>query len=119
MADAAVGIALGVLMAIASGLAVLRHITRWNDRPATWKQVASAPSLYRLPLYWLGGPLAGSRMLSVVSWKSLLAWYLPALAVVFTGIVIVPLYRLVVHCGNQFGDDANRSQRRLTSGGDD
>ncbi len=105
--DAAMGICLGVLIAVLSGFSLLQALVDWNRSTTRWRRFASRLALVRFPLFWFGGPW--TTYLFGWPWQpAALVAYVATLTVVFTAVALYPLYRFIVRCARTMGEGPDR-----------
>ncbi len=109
MGDAVVGAALGILMAIISGVALL-FLFRAAERARGVKDTASVFSaLLSIPTFWFGGPwLTGSLLHSVDTGRAV-PFYTITLAVCFGAIAAGPLLKEIGDLSKRTGAARRRS----------
>ncbi|MEM1331721.1 MAG: hypothetical protein AAGG07_14325 [Planctomycetota bacterium] len=99
------GIALGIPIGLVTGLvALLLLMTAISNRGLDVKSVlAITAELLAIPTFWFGGPWVTSRVLEDVDWSAMLNGYLPAVAVVFCGFLVVPTWTLSMTLARKVG----------------
>ena len=105
-----VGIALGILIGVVSGLVVLLLFNTGIRAPKAIDILPVVLEFLALPTFWFGGPWLTTSLLEIVDLNDILSSYLLSLTFTFVLIIIIPLFRLVIMLGNdirgrEVGDD--------------
>jgi hypothetical protein len=114
-AAAIVGIPLGCLIGIVTGIVTLlvlkdafhraRGRLSWLERIFGRRQASGLKLSVRIltiPVFWGGGPWVTTAVMRHLDWLEITPSYLLSLVVVYAAIVIVPLVRLIIWVGNNF-----------------
>jgi ABC-type dipeptide/oligopeptide/nickel transport system permease subunit len=98
--DDAVGVALGLLIGVVSGFALLLALrVSASSEVALRTVLATIGQLLALPTFWFGGPWLTSSVMRTVDLAQAVPFYTISLALVFTAIAARPLLRFVIGTG--------------------
>jgi len=101
------GIALGLLIGVLSGTVAL--VLLKTLRTASLKDISSVVTLtsemLAIATFWFGGDWVSTSLLKLLTCELIIHPYLIALFISFTGIVIYPLFRMIVRLGEDLGRD--------------
>ena len=107
-----VGVPLGVLIALITGLItllvirqineVLKVIRATNQIPAKKIQIIMG-LLFSIPMCWVGGHWASVAMLESIDFSEMLPSYFTSLASAYMLIIIYPLVSLIIRVANDIG----------------
>ena len=97
------GLALGVLIAMMSGFALILLVsTAVRDRGLHVRTtLALTGELLAIPTFWFGGPWVTTVLLTTVDLAQILPSYMISLSVTFTIIAFFPLLWLILSLGRQ------------------
>lgn len=98
-----VGIALGILIGVISGLVVLFLFKTGMRALKPIDILLLVPEFLAIPTFWLGGPWLTTSLLEIVDLNDILPSYILSLTFTFVLIIIIPLFRLVIVLGNEVG----------------
>jgi hypothetical protein len=99
-----VGIALGLLIGLVSGAALVLLLAVARRGQADLKSTAAViAELFAIPTFWFGGPWVTTTAMQSISLAEILPSYMVSLSVIFTGIALVPMYGLVQSIGREIG----------------
>jgi hypothetical protein len=100
-----IGIPLGLLIGLVSGLVVLLLIrTAWRISRINLKSLGTLLGhLLAIPTFWLSGPWISGRFLEGQKLAEILPYYIVSLACTFSMIAAYPLLRIVVSLGREIG----------------
>lgn len=98
-----VGIPLGVLIGLISGVTFLKFLGTLRDAVGLQAVLPIAAELFALPVFWFGGQWIPTEMINAVELSQIISSYVGALAVTFTLMSIIPLSRYVIRMGNEIG----------------
>ena len=107
-----VGMLLGIVIGVLSGVVTLALLKTMAG--ASIKNVASlvpvTTQVLAIPTFMFGGPWATTRLLGeVLKLDELLLPYVTALTIVFVIIVILPMYKWILHLAIEMGESAGNS----------
>ena len=109
-----IGIPLGVLIGVVSGISLILLIVtsaKISERERPLRTIlALIGEILAIPTFWFGGPWITQRFLTSVDLEQIVSSYVLSLAITFVLIAIYPLTRLVIRFGNDIG-----SQQRSTN----
>jgi len=92
---AAIGIAVGVLIALITGTNFV-FMLRTLAKAASWKEgFQVAVQIAAIPTFWFGGPWVTTKIIAADIWTKMAPWYVGALAVGFGLIIGVPLVEFI------------------------
>jgi hypothetical protein len=110
MADAAIGIALGILIAVVSGLALLLLLyTATRARPGLKATLTEISELLSMPTFWFGGPWVAGSLLRSVDLPRAVPFYTITLAVCFCAIAVKPLFTLIIKVSDEIAVKPRRA----------
>lgn len=100
-----VGIPLGLLIGVLTGLVVLLLIrTAWRTSRISLKSLGALVGQFlSIPTFWLGGPWISGSFLKGENFTEILPYYAVSLACTFSLIAAYPLLRIVISLGRDIG----------------
>ena len=100
-----VGLALGFLIGIISGIVFLLLLKTALSAPDKGPSsiMTLTAELLAMPTFWFGGPWLTTKLLEPVEMQDLLNPYVGSLAVTFSIISLYPAARWIIQLGEDFG----------------
>lgn len=98
-----IGIPLGILIGVISGIALVLLVkTSWRELSAK-QSLTVVGEILAIPAFWFGGPWVTTPLLESVDREEMLPYYILALSCTWVPIGLWTLYRVMVRMGTEKG----------------
>lgn len=100
-----VGISLGVLIGIVTGVVMILLINAATQTKIKTKDIITLIGEFlSIPTFWFGGPWLTTSMLKIVNLNDILQSYMLSLVLTFVLVILNSLIRFIIRKGNEIKD---------------